>query len=285
MTRPAYGFIEPRAALAEVPTEELHQRLGIPIHSGHRAAFQQFRGMNAVFDDIATRASTFEAGYEDQCTAQYYFDLFDCLRSSFGEINRVIEVGVFMGGASVILAGCGEKLDLDLDLIDVNDVFLQFSYERIRRTFPEQTRRVRLFHGDLPTYVHDVLLAEPAARATVQHDGAHDFDQVVRDLSSLYYAGQRVHSLAIQDTHLRGLPNNMNFVDAAVCAVFGFDAVFTGMGTKFSEHDLVMTSPNRFQGNYFLPGRPEGMYLAMRNNKFHYPHPSIGIEGFLPKSG
>ena len=283
MTTTAWGFIQPRASLADLPVEAIHQELAISIKGGHRASFDSFRGANKVFDDIAARAGTFSVGYEDQCSAKYYFDLFDCLRSCYGEIDRVVEVGVFMGGASVILAGCGEKLDFELDLVDVNPRFLLFSYERIRRTFPEQARRVRLFLGDLPTYVRDVLLQEPNVTAMVQHDGSHEFNQVVRDLGSLHYAHPRIHSLAIQDTHLRGLPHQLNFVDAAVCAVFGFEAVFAPLGTSYSEYDHDVTTPNRFEGNYFLPGRPEGMYLTMAANTFHYPHPAISLESFLPK--
>lgn len=284
MTTTRRGLIEPRAALADLPAEEVHKALNISIRGGHRASFDSFRGRNSVFDGIAAQAGTFSVGYEDQCSAQYYFDLFDCLRSNYGEINRVVEVGVFMGGASVILAGCAEKLDLGLDLVDVNASFLLFSYERIRRTFPEQAKRVRLFLGDLPSYVHDVLLSEPDVQAMVQHDGSHEFNQVVRDLGSLYYAQSSIRGLAIQDTHLRGLPHQLNFVDAAVCAVFGFDAVFAPLGTTYSEYDEVVTSPNRFEGNYFVPGRPEGMYLSLAANKFHYPHPAIPLESFLPKS-
>jgi hypothetical protein len=169
--------------------------------------------------------------------------------------------------------------------VDVNEKYLLFSYERIRRTFPEQARRVRLFLGDLPTYVHDVLLQEAGVKAMVQHDGSHEFNQVVRDLGSLYYAEGSIHSLAIQDTHLRGMPHKLNFVDAAVCAVFGFDATFAPIGSTYSEYDEVMTTPNRFEGNYFVPGRAEGMYLSMAANKFHYPHPAISLGAFLPKPG
>jgi hypothetical protein len=276
-------FLAPDASLRDLPIEELHRRLNIEIYTGHRADLSQFRGLNPVFDDIALRASTFDQAYEDQCTAKYYYDLFDALYGASGAINRIVEVGVFMGGASVILAGCAERMSAELDLVDVSEPFLRFSYERIRRTFPGQAPRVRLFHGDLPTYVSEVLLHDKDVKAMLQHDGAHDFPQVVRDLSSLYYVRSRIHGIAIQDTHLRGVPPHFNFVDAAVCAIFGFTCTFAPMGTRYDASDVVLTSPNRFQGNYFLPGRPEGMYLPMDQNEFEYPHPSIPLDAFLPK--
>lgn len=42
-----------------------------------------------------------------------------------------------------------------------------------------------------------------------------------------------------------------------------------------------MIAPNIFGGNYFLPGKPEGMYLPMALNQFHYPHPLITIDDFF----
>jgi len=278
-------FLQPDPSLAELSMEELHQRLNIPIYSGHRADFFQFRGLSPAFDDIVARASAFNDGYEDQCSAQYYYDLFDCVQSADRAINRVVEVGVFMGGASVILAGCADITGLELDLVDITRPYLHFTHERIRRTFPDQAPRVRMFHGDLPTYVRDVLMQEPDVRALVQHDGAHIFNQVVCDLSALSFVRPQVYGLAIQDTHLRGVPPRFNFVDAAVCAVFGFQVAFAPMGVRYKADNEVMMTPNRFQGNYFLPERPEGMFVPMEGNEFQYPHPSIPLDAFLPNPG
>lgn len=75
--------------------------------------------------------------YEDQCSAKYYADLFQILRNFNGEFNRVVEVGICMGDASVMLAGCAEAFDFDIDMVDINADFLRFSYERLRRAFPE----------------------------------------------------------------------------------------------------------------------------------------------------
>ena len=283
MAREDWGLIDPLPSLAEVPAGELHTHLGIKIPGGYRAYLWGLRGANSVFDDIATRTRLSDTTYEDQCSAKYYFDLFNAVRTAFGEITRVVEVGVYMGGASVILAGCAARMGLELDLVDINQSFLRFSHERIRRTFPEAVPRVRMFHGDLPTYVRDVLGKESAARVMVQHDGSHDFNQVVRDLASLSFVRGQFHSLAIQDTHLRGIPPYMNFVDAAVYAIFGFDLAFSPMGTTHHVDDTAVTTPNKYEGNYFLPDRPEGMYLSMDNNQFFYPHPTISLDAFLPK--
>jgi cephalosporin hydroxylase len=260
---------------------DIHQKLGIPILSGHRADFSPFQGKNAIFDSIAAHAGKFYQGYEDQCSNQYYFDLFQCVKKALGEITRIVEVGVYMGGASTILAGCAHIMGLELDLVDIDAACLRFTYERIRRTFPEQAAKVRLYHGDLPSYVRDVLLSDTRAKALVQHDGSHEFEQVVKDLSMLSFVKDRIHSITVQDTHLRGLPHAMQFVDAAVFAVFGYDAKFSAMGTAYAADNQLMTTPNRFQGNYFLPETYEGLCLAISENSFRYPHPSVPLEAFF----
>ncbi len=115
----------------------------------------------------------------------------------------------------------------------------------------------------------------------LHHDGAHDFNQVVRDLGVLFYVKDKLHSIAIQDTHLRGLPHFYNFVDAAIYAIFGFNVNYLPLGAMYSEYDALMTNPNEYQGNYFIPGQAEGMYIPVSENKFSYPHPAIKIEDFF----
>ncbi|MEV4671060.1 class I SAM-dependent methyltransferase [Actinomadura sp. NPDC049382] len=272
-------FLEPDPALAEA--DDLHEALHIPIQGGHHAEFGLFAGKNAVFDRTIARIESVDLVYEDQCSAYHYFDLFTRVERCHGELSRLVDVGVFMGGSAAVLAGCVEPMGLELDLVDVNDVYLRFTHERLRRAFPRAMTRVRMFHGDLATYVACVLTGEPQTRAMVHHDGAHNFDQVVKDLSSLFYVRDRVHSLAIQATHLRGDIAYLNFVDAAVHAMFGIGVKYEAMGARFP-HDAPVTHPNQWDGNYFLADTPEGMYVRFDSVEWKYPHPSMELETFLP---
>jgi hypothetical protein len=275
-------FLEPDPALVDV--EDLHEVLNIPILSGHRAGLKGFTGRSPVFDNIASRIDTVALAYEDQCSANYYFDVFGLVERSRQELLRVVDVGPFMGGSSSVFAGCVEPMGLELDIVDVNQAYLQFTHERIRRLFPNAMPKIRMFFGDLPTYVRTVLITEPPTRAMIHHDGAHSFDQVVKDLSSLSYVSDRVHSLAIHDTYLRGDIKYLNFVDAAVHAVFGTGVRHEPLGAVYGP-DAPVTSPDQWQGNYFLPGQPEGMFIPFAGLKFRYPHPSMTLESFLPVKG
>lgn len=275
-------FIQPDPALeaAADPADDL----GITIYSGYRAlpAMRQFAGMNRIFDRIVTQLDAHDnLRCEDQCSAQYYFDLVRTLRDLNGQYDRVVEVGVFMGGATSFLAGCIEPFDFDLDLVDIDADFLRFTYERVRRIHPEATGRIRLFHGNLPSYVRAVILAEENDRFLIHHDGAHDFNQVVKDMASLSFARESLCAIIAQDTHLRGTVEHMNFVDLALQAVFGPSMKYAPIGARYEEMD-DRTRPNHYQGNYFVAGAPEGMVLPMAANTFHYPHPDLGIDDFLP---
>lgn len=275
-------FIAPDAALAALA--DPNEKLGIPIYSGHRArtALRAFRGQDAEFDAALARAETFDLPYEEQCSARYYFDLFQAVKQRRGSVARVVEVGVYMGGATSILAGCLDQGEVELDLVDTQAGYLCYAHERIRRQYPKQAARTRLFHGDLPGYVQTVLLTEDAATAgpvLVHHDASHRFDLVLRDLASLYYVRGRLDTLVIQDTHLRGRPQNLIFVDAAVVAVFGRELKARPIGNVYPEGPL--TKPNRYEGNYFLADTPEGMVIPIAENTWRYPHPSMPLELFM----
>jgi hypothetical protein len=277
----AYGFIEPDRALDARPFGELHTLLDIPIYSGHRAEFPQFDYPDLGFQQILSKV-TVHGDYEDQCSAKYYYDMYNIAVNEAEGVDRIVEVGTYMGGASVILAGCAERTGAELVMIDIVDRHLQFSYQRLARSFPSVAERVKLFCGDLPTYVRDALMPEQSSsRLLVQLDGSHAFQEVIRDLGTLSYVKDRLIGIMAQDTHLRGIPNGARFIDAALYGVFGGDMQYMAMGSEYGEWQTELVTPNKYGGNYFMPGQPEGMYLPMSHNAFRYPHPDMTIDQFF----
>lgn len=275
------GFIQPCDQPHEI--EALIARCEPHIRSGYRSLTEAepLLGQNRIFDRIVARQQEVEFACEDQCSARYYFDLVRTLRDFNGDFDRVVEVGVFMGGSSAYLAGCSEAFDFDIDMVDVNAHYLRFAYERVRRLYPEAAKRIRLFHGDLPTYVRHVMLGEAQRRSIVHHDGAHDFNQVVKDMAALSFAQPDVVAVIAQDTHLRGSLDQMNFVDLALYAVFGTDLKFAPIGSVYDPGHHG-TRPDQWFGNYFMPGVAEGLVLPMAANRFLYPHPHHDMDDFLP---
>ena len=274
-------FIAPYENATDIAalTERLRSFIGCGYHAA--SASDSLLGQNRIFDRIVAETKKLNLTYEDQCSAQYYFDLVRTLRDLNGQFDDVVEVGVFMGGSTSFLAGCSGPFDFDIDLVDVSAAFLRFAYERARQTYPDAAKQMRLFHGDLPTYVNTVALHEPHRRSIVHHDGCHEFSQVVKDMASLSFIRQQLVVVIAQDTHLRGTAKHMNFVDMALYAVFGLDLKFAPIGTVLSEHHH-MTAPDAYFGNYFMAGVAEGIVLPMAENRFVYPHSAHRIEHMLP---
>jgi len=274
-------FIQPDDSLMDV--EDPAKALNIPILSGYRGMdhAHHLRGQSAVFDAILAKSASLKLNYEDQCSSQYYFDVVRTLEELCGEYRRVVEVGVFMGGSSHILAGCMSPLGFDLDMVDHSPDYLRFAYERVRRSYPEEAKRIRLFYGDLPSYVRTVTGEVNRSSFIVHHDGSHRFDQVVRDMAALSFVKERLCAIIAQDTHLRGKPEFMNFVDMALHAVFGLDLKHVPIGARYAATDSL-TLPNPFQGNYFMADAPEGFVIPMDLKSFRYPHPALNIDDFVP---
>ena len=200
------------------------------------------------------------------------------------KINRILEVGVFMGGSSSIFAGCIENTEVEFDMLDVNSIYLRYAYERIRRLFPEVAKRTRMFLGDLPTYVKSVLSQEKKRQYLIHHDGSHNFNEVISDLASLSFVRDKVRGLMIQDTHLRG--GNINsyiFVDAAVYAIFGADVDHSKLGVTLSSKQTVPAFQFDPHGTYLKANLPEGMYIPFANNTFQYPHPQTSLDDIIMK--
>ncbi len=234
------------------------------------AVHDSLRGRSAFFDKYLSALDGTFVPHAEQCSGQYYLDLMDYIEKNRGVIKHVCEVGVFLGGASQFLIQAAEDFDFTLDLIDVNPHYLGFAYERLLAIFPTLARRVRIFHGDFPSYVKSSGAPGHPSGVFVQFDGSHEFPIVVKDLVALNDGRGRFKSFAIQDTHLRSSnPDNEVFVDMAVYAVFGKDVKCRPIGIRIGENDVII--PNNDWEIYFKRSAPEGFLIELNENPFDYP--------------
>ncbi len=265
------SFISPDKSLETLkdPAEK-HQ-----FAQGVHGDFLSFRGKNPRFDAVLDQINALRhtMSYVEQCTEKYYFESFQVLEQNLDKIERVVELGIFQGGTTAFFAGCLRNTNISMDLIDGDKRFLEFTYERIRRTFPEVAPRIRLFYGTMPDYVKKVMLVEPPVKSLVHHDASHCFNEVLQDLVSLYFVRDRIQGLMIQDTNLRA--NNVKgylFVDAALYATFGDRMQYLEIGEKHAEYSKV-SKDNVWHG-FFTPQHAEGMYIPFYEGLFRYPHPN-----------
>lgn len=275
-------FIEPDHELENYHNPD--EKYKLCRGSNYKPDFSPYITQSPAFHALITKIDKMKQAFslEDQCSAKYYFDIYTLTQNLLGKINRIVDVGVFMGGSANILAACIENKNIQLDLVDFGSEYLRITYERIRRSLPEVAKRTRLFLGDLPTYTKNVLLKEESI-SLIHHDASHNFNEVVRDLAALSFVKNKINGLIIQDTHLRG--GNIAttfFVDAALYAVFGGNMPFYELGIKLNAP--TQPTANTSFGVYFIDNQPEGMYIPFELVKFRYPHESVPLDSILPKA-
>lgn len=205
----------------------------------------------------------------EQCSPKYYRDLVRHLHAKRGKIRRIVEVGVFLGGASAYLAQAGQELGVELHLVDINPAYLGYTYERLLSLLPGSEGFVRPFHGDFPSYVAAGQMLESPQGSFVQFDASHRFPDVVADMVAVCRARKWIHSVAIQDTHLRSdLIEAEVFVDMAVQAVFGTRLRYRTIGitTPGERRDI----PNPDWRLFMRPRAPEGILLELAKNRCRY---------------
>ena len=114
----------------------------------------------------------------------------------------------------------------------------------------------------------------------VHRGGSHNFAQVVKNRSCLSFVKDPITALVAQDSHLRGKIDELNLVDIALYAVFGLNITYAPIGSVFNEDKAELVAPNQWDGNYFVPGRPQGMALLMSENPLRYPRPPMSLTDF-----
>ncbi len=205
----------------------------------------------------------------EQCTPKYYADLIYYLHCQ-PEIRHICEVGVFLGGGSAYLAQFAVERNLTLDLIDLNIMFLGYTYERILSIIPEAAANIRIFHGDFPAYIDaGHLTKQPKQTVFAQFDASHRFPDVVKDMTCIGKNQAQFYAFAIQDTHLRSkLIEAEVFVDLAVQAVFGSRMSYVEIGTQTGPK--AYNFPNSEWMLYTRPNAPEGILLELNRNQPEY---------------
>lgn len=233
------------------------------------ADYSALAGRLTLFDHCVARIRQNDWMYAEQCTPKYYFDLIAYLHKQKGQIERVAEVGVFLGGGSAFLALAAVELGYELHLIDLNPQFLGYTFERVLAIAPEAEGRVKIFHGDFPSYVEKGHLLQKNKANFAQFDASHRFPDVVRDMVAVCRGERWIKSFAIQDTHLRShYVEGEVFVDMAVYSVFGLRPKFRPIGSMTSSRRMDL--PNSEWKLFMRPNAPEGMLLELKDNPCVY---------------
>jgi SAM-dependent methyltransferase len=256
------------------------ETVGNALQSAHRHQYESLRGENDVFDEYAGIMTQSTMRAEDQCTEQWYYDIFHHFLTNFGQTRHVVEVGCFTGGSTRWLYVASRLFNFTLDIVDANADNLAYARERVIDAFGEIHQGVRFYHGDLCSYVEQVAVHEMRPETTIHHDGPHSFHECLQDFAALYFIRQSLLHVIIQDTNLRSTKMDFySFVDMAAYAAFGLNHSFQPIGRA-----LKVDAPVWDAKIYFEKSEPEGKIIPMRNIEFRYPHPSVTAEEFFSQT-
>ncbi len=104
---------------------------------------------------------------------------------------------------------------------------------------------------------------------------------MVKDLAALSFVREDLVALIAQDTHLRGTPHFMNFVDMALYAVFGTELNHASIGAAYYGEQRN-DSAQPLSGQLLHAGVGGVVLLPMAANSFPLSAPAARRRAFLP---
>lgn len=239
-----------------------------------------------IFQDILNKINSANPDKQFfRSSSKFYIESFDLLVNNIlmhkNHQQRIVEIGPQFGDLSCQLAGLLNHCNVTLDLVDIDKENLYYAYKNISAVFPEVLPRVRLFYGDLPIYIKNVI-NQTNDLNNLFYQGSYNFNDVIRDLGSTYFAKDKIAGIFISNTHLRN--TNMNyypFIDAAIYALFGMDVKFFKLGEE--KYEETALQQDVMHATYLSRNRVDGMYIPLSHNQFRYPHPNNKLDDFIYK--
>lgn len=272
---PAWGeFISPNPSYEEKQTKS-QKRI--------KPDLTTLTGINPILDNILSLITAKgKVGLEEESyiSGKCLLDCFNTVSLYANNLQIIIGVELDASYLACVYAGLLNPLNIKLDLVDSDKNRLYKVYATILHYFPEATNKIRLFFGDLPTYTKKVMTAS-MDKCLIHYNGCYGFNDVIRNLGSLYYVKEKVHAIMAQNTHLRSMNlQDFAFVDIALYALFGHQLQFSILGNILQEDE----SPELHGMKTFcLKQHAEGLHVPFAHNNFRYPHPVESQDNFLYK--
>ncbi len=272
---PAWGeFISPNSSYEERQTKN---------QTRIKPDLSKLATMHPVLDNVISVIRTKgERGLEKESyiSEKFLLDCFNTVSQYANNLQTLIGVELDASYLACIYAGLLNPLNVKLDLVDSDKNRLLNVYATILQYFPEATNKIRLFFGDLPTYAKK-LMTTSMDKCLVHYNGCYGFNDVIRNLGSLYYVKEKVHAIMAQNTHLRSMNlQDFAFVDIALYALFGHQLQFSILGNILQEDE---NPESHGMETFCLKQHAEGLHVPFAHNQFRYPHPIESQDNFLYK--
>ncbi|MBF0344137.1 MAG: hypothetical protein HQL06_07890 [Nitrospirae bacterium] len=237
-------------------------------------------GKDSFFDTIMARVGSACTRHDEEASIKYYFDNYNHIKNNLSSIDTIVEVGCYLGGATVIFAQIAHAFGLQLYVVELNLHYMLFTYERLYRIAPETLSSVRFYHGTLEDFAKEYKVPLTKRSIYLVQDASHSYEGVVADLVATYDIKQGIHSMAFHDLHLRSTDWKMDvYVDRAIYAVFGLNArlhrigIYTG--EFFGTPDKQLANDKSGYGLFFMPNSFEGVIIPLSENTYCFDKTTV----------
>lgn len=197
-------------------------------------------------------------GHESMTTLKYRDNLIRYILSTTGKCKGIVELGIFRGGISVLLAHICRRFRWPLYLVDISPDFISVTKELIGSLMP--TDHVVFFEGTLRTFAKEVELRETPL---IIVDGDHSVRGVLEDICGIYELNLRPFAAIFHDFSLRQDEADWG-VARAICRSFGPKVPMIRIGQQFVEGFSYCTkeSPSA-EGVYWDDDGSEGVIIEL----------------------
>ncbi|MBF0339014.1 MAG: hypothetical protein HQL05_14445 [Nitrospirae bacterium] len=230
-------------------------------------------GKDSFFDAMMARIASVRTRHEEEASIKYYFDNYNHIKNNLADINTIVEVGCYLGGATVMFAQIAHAFGLKLYVVELNLNYLMFTYERLLRVAPETLDSVRFYNGTLADFAAQYRVPLVERSIYLVQDASHSFEGVLADLVATYDIRQGIHSMAFHDFHLRSADWKMDlYVDRAIYCVFGINANLRKIGFYtgefFGAPEMQIANDKSSYGLYGMPNAFEGVIIVLSENTY-----------------
>ncbi|MBF0591905.1 MAG: hypothetical protein HQL02_07440 [Nitrospirae bacterium] len=237
-------------------------------------------GKDSFFDTIMARSASVCTRHEEEASIKYYFDNYSHIKNNLEGINTIVEVGCYLGGATVMFAQIAHALGLQFYVVELNFYYMLFTYERLLRVAPETLDSVRFYNGTLADFTSQYQLPLRERSIYLVQDASHSYDGVLADLVATYDIRQGIHSMAFHDFHLRSADWKMDvYVDRAIYAVFGVNANLRKIGFYtgefFGTPEKQIANDKSGYGLYARANSFESVIIVLSENTYCFDKTTV----------
>lgn len=201
-------------------------------------------------------------GNFSQTSDKYQDDILALVRSSSEFGTGIVEIGCYRGGLTVQIAKLAAELGLKLDVVDVDEGYLQVARSTVAHFGLQDSVAFHLM--DFPTFIQNAWDGDH--KGTIVVDGDHHYAGVVADIRAIRSMRPQPYAIAFHDYSLRYSLEELADVrvDRAIEDEFGGSVQLLPIG-EIAGNGHMRTAPGP-DGHYHERGKSEGVVIKLKGS-------------------